>query len=185
MRAVDICATHLSLNMRSAAVVAFLLTLPLTAFAQLPPSPDAKAYPELAAMKQWLEAGSPQAQQCALSGGLFLDANALYRKSRSEERTVEAMMRANAPKLARADQERLAAIVANVTSLAAALVDLDAESAAIAFARMCVGRAQKPGIVPAPDTIRAQFDQALRCQRQFGEGSLDRKECVASAFRTP
>ena len=136
-------------------------------------------------MKRWLEAGSPHAKQCALSGGLFLDASALYRQSRSEEKTVEALLRANAPKLDARERERLTTIVTNVTSLAATFVDLDEQSAAIAFSRMCMGRAQHPGIVPAPDTIRAQFDAAFRCQRRFGAGSLERKDCVAMAFGTP
>lgn len=157
----------------------------MAAAAQLPTTPDAKAYPQLAAMREWLGAGSPQARQCALSGGLFLEANDLYRQTRSEERTADTLTRKHAASLGDHERERLAAIVTHVTSLAAAFADLDAESAAIAFSRMCMDRAQKPGVVPAPDTLRAQFAAAHQCQRSHGAGSLDRKECVANAFRIP
>jgi hypothetical protein len=166
------------------------LALCVTAEAQvspkpLPPTPDAKAYPQLAAMKSWLEAGSPQARQCALTGGLYLDADRHYRANRSESETIEAVMRPNADKLTGDQRERLRGIVTNVATMAAALVDLAPDSAAIAFSQMCIGRAQRPGYAPAPGTIRAQFSLALQCEREHSAGSLERKECVAAAFRAP
>lgn len=158
--------------------------------AQVPPQPltaglDEARYPELAAMKQWIEAGSQPARQCALTGGLYLDADRVYRTTRSEPQTVSVVMRANADKLNAAERDRLATIVSNVASMAAALNDLDADSAAIAFSRMCMSRAQRPGAEPPPALIRAQFEAALRCQREHAAGGLDRKDCVARAFDTP
>jgi len=178
--------------MRTRPVITLLAmaTFALAAHAQVPPkplasSPDESAYPELFAMKRWLEAGSPQARHCALTGGLFLDADRSFRATRSESGTVETMMRANGGKLDAAERERLRTILVNVTSMAVALGDLESESAAVAFSQMCIGRARRPGVEPAPGTIRRQFDLAFDCQRRFGAGSLDRKECVAQAFRMP
>lgn len=167
------------------AILSVALLVPLVAQAQLPAVPDAKAYPELFAMKRWLEGGSPEAKHCALSGGLFAEASDLYRKTRSEERTVEAVVLAHGDKLPAGQRERFSTIVANVTSLAAAFVGMDEGSAAAAFLRICMGRAQRPGVVAAPNIVRAQFDAALRCEKLHGAGSLERKECVATAFQTP
>ena len=167
-----------------------LALLALTAHAQVPPrplaaSPDDKAFPELASMKRFLETGSPQARHCALTGGLYLDADRSYRETRSEAKTVEAVMRPNAEKLNAAERDRLRSIVVNVTSLAVALNELDADSAAVAFSQMCIGRARRPGVEPAPDTIRFQFERSYDCQRRFAANTLERKECVAQAFRMP
>jgi len=176
--------------MRAALLVFAVGLVTLVAHAQVPPrplasSPDEKTYPELAAMKRWLEAGSPPARHCALTGGLYLDADRSYRQTRSEAQTIDEVMRPNADKLNTAERDRLRSIVVNVTSLAVALSDLEPDSAAIAFSQMCIGRARRPGVEPAPDTIRAQFDRSFDCQRRYGANSLDRKECVAQAFRMP
>ena len=77
------------------AVVLFAALVTI-ADAALPPAPDASRHPELAAMKRWLENGSTQARQCALSGGLFVEANEVYRLQRSEPKTLDMMMRKNA-----------------------------------------------------------------------------------------
>ncbi|HVE48650.1 MAG TPA: hypothetical protein VNG69_03405 [Casimicrobiaceae bacterium] len=178
--------------MKTSALFSLLVSacLACAANAQVPAQPltggfDESRYPQLASMKQWLEAGSQSARQCALTGGLYLDADRVYRQTRSEPQTVSAVMSANADKLNAAERERLATIVSNVAAMAAALNDLDADSAAIAFSRMCMSRAQRPGAEPPPATIRAQFDAALRCEREYAAGGLDRKDCVARAFHTP
>lgn len=178
--------------MKTSALYPFLslACLAFAASAQTPPQPPAGAldearYPQLASMKQWLEAGSPPARQCALTGGLYLDADRVYRQTSSEPQTVSALMSANSDKLNAAERDRLLTIVSNVASMAAALNDLDSDSAAIAFSRMCMSRAQRPGAEPPPAMIRAQFDAALRCQREHAAGGLDRKDCVAKAFHTP
>ncbi len=147
-----------------------------------PPRIDAKQHPELATLQAWLEGGTDAARQCALSGGLFQDANGLYRQTRSEPKTVAAMMRAHGDALAAADRARLQAIVETVTAMAAGLAELDRDSAAIAYARMCMGRAQDPGKAPTSTALGRQYEGALACSRRGQAGSLERKECVAAAF---
>ena len=169
------------------AVLALAAALPDPAAAQArasAPAPrvDAKAHPELAALQAWLEGGSDAARQCALSGGLFQDANGLYRQTRSEPDTVAAMMRAHGEALAPADRARLQSIVETVAAMAAGLAELDRDSAAIAYARMCMGRAQDPGKAPTSAALGRQYERALACGRKGQVGSLERKECVAAAF---
>ena len=147
-----------------------------------PPRIDAKAHPALAALQAWLEGGTDAARQCALSGGLFQDANGLYRQTRSEPETVAAMMRAHGDALVAADRARLQAIVETVTAMAAGLGDLDRDSAAIAYARMCMSRAQDPGKAPTTAALGRQYEGAIACSRKGQAGSLARKECVAAAF---
>jgi len=148
-----------------------------------PPRVDAKSHPQLAALQAWLEGGTDAARQCALSGGLFLDANALYRQNRSEPETVAKMMRAHGGALAASDRARLQAIVETVAAMAAGLADLDRDSAAIAYARMCMSRAQDPATAPTAAALGRQYERAIACNRSGQAGSLDRKECVAAAFR--
>ena len=172
---------------RTATVVA-TLALAGALHAQAPPlpaTPDAKTHPHLAALKTWLEARSPEARQCALRGGLFLDADRHYRETKSEARAVEAILQSGAGKLTAAERERMQTIATQVVSLAAALSAFDTDTAGVAFAQMCMVRAQRPGIEPPPAMVRAQLEGALDCQRKHGAGSLDRKECVASMFRLP
>jgi len=147
-----------------------------------PPRIDARTHPELAALQAWLEGGTDAARQCALSGGLFQDANGLYRRTRSEPETIAAMMRAHGDALATADRARLQAIVETVTAMAAGLGDLDHDSAAIAYARMCMTRAQDPGKAPTSTALGRQYEAAIACSRKGQAGSLERKECVAAAF---
>lgn len=153
--------------------------------AQAPPpaTPDAKTHPQLAALKTWLEARSPEARQCALRGGLFLDADRHYRETKSEARAVEAIVQSGGSKLNAAEKERMREIATQVVSLAAALTPFDTDTAGVAFAQMCMSRAQRPGAEPPPATVRAQLEGALDCQRKHVGGSLDRKECVAAMFR--
>lgn len=155
----------------------------MTALAQLPATPDAARYPQLAAMKRWLEGGAQPARQCALSAGLFTDASQIYRKSRSEAATVDAMLKGHARSLDAAATERLRTTLAYVTGMAASLVDLQTDSAPIAYTQLCIGRAQKPTAVLSTEAIQAKFQAAQRCERAHAAGSLDRKECVAVAFK--
>lgn len=169
----------------AAVALAIAAALPASAAAQTrapPPRVSAKAHPELAALQAWLEGGSDAARQCALSGGLFQDANGLYRKTRSEAQTAAAMMRAHGDALAPAERARLASIVETVTSMAAGLAELDRDSAAVAYARMCMGRALDPGKPPTSATLGRQYENAIACGRKAQAGSLERKECVAAAF---
>jgi hypothetical protein len=145
-------------------------------------APDASVHPRLAALKSWLEARSPEAQQCALKGGLFLDADRHYRATKSESRAVDALMQSSAGRLAGNERDRLQVIAVQVVSLAAALSTFDTDTASIAFVQMCMSRAQRPGFEPPPAAIRGQLDGASQCQAQHRAQSLDRKECVAKAF---
>lgn len=165
-----------------AAALVVALLAPVAAFAQLPPTPDAKLYPQLAAMKTWLENGSPPAKHCALSGGLFLEANQLYRESKSEPKTIDAMMRAYGDKFTGAERDRLRSIVVHVAGMAAGFADLHADSAPVAFSQLCIGRAQKGGVLKT-ETVQAQFASAQKCELAHSAGSLDRKECLAVAFK--
>lgn len=151
--------------------------------AQLPPTPDAKRFPQLAAMKQWLETGSEPARHCARSGGLFVEASQRYRESQSETRAVDELMARHGGTLSPADRDRLRSTLVQVAGMAAGLADLHPDSASIAYAQLCIGRAQKPGAPLSGDSIQAKFDAALRCERTHAAGSLDRKECIAAAFR--
>ena len=153
------------------------------ALAQAPPAPDAKRYPELAAMKRWLETGSEQARHCARSGGLFLEASQAYREQRSEPAAVDALMKRHGETLTPPDRERLRATVAQMAGMAAGLSDLSGDSAPIAYSQLCIGSAQKPGVSLTNATIQRNFDAALRCEREHPAESLDRKECVAVAFK--
>lgn len=160
-----------------------LLAFAAGAAAQLPPTPDETRYPELAAMKRWLEAGSEPARYCARSGGLFYEASEAYRNRRSEAEAVGMLMKRHGEKLGAADRERLRATLAQIAGMAAGLADLSLDSASIAYAQLCIGRAQKPAASLDNATILASFQAALRCEATQAEGSLDRKECVAKAFR--
>jgi hypothetical protein len=171
---------------RTAALAATLaLAGALHAQAPLPATPDAKAHPQLAQLKTWLEARSPEARQCALRGGLFLEADRQYRETKSEARAVEAIVQSGGSRLNAAERERMHTIATQVVSLAAALTAFDTDTAGVAFAQMCMSRAQKPGVEPPPAMVRAQLEGALDCQRKHAAGSLDRKECVAAMFRLP
>ena len=153
------------------------------ALAQAPPAPDMKRYPELAAMKRWLETGSEHARHCARSGGLFLEASQAYREQRSEPAAVDALMKRHGETLDPVDRERLRATVTQMAGMAAGLSDLSGDSAPIAYSQLCIGRAQRPGVKVDSTTIKASFEAALRCEQAHAAGSLDRKECVAAAFR--
>ena len=153
------------------------------AAAELPPTPDESRYPQLVAMKRWLENGSPASRHCAMSGGLFAEASALYRSNRSEPQTLETMMKRHGADLSATDRERLRPTMTHVAGMAAGFADLAADSATIAYAQLCIGRARQPGAVLSNERIRAQFEAAMRCDRAHGEGTLERKECVAKAFR--
>ena len=162
-------------------LLAFLLTPP--ALAQLPATPDASRYPQLAAMKNWLEGREPQSRHCALSGGLFAEASEIFRLNRSEPRTLDAMMKRHAENLIPADRERLRNTLTHVTGMAAGLADLSPETAPIAYSQLCIGRAQQPKAELSSGAIQSKFDAALRCERTHAAGSLERKECVAVAFK--
>lgn len=157
----------------------------VTALAQLPKAPDAARYPQLAAMKKWLEGGAEPARQCALSAGLFTDATQIYRQTRSEAKTVDAMLKSHAQSLDAAARERLRTTLTYVTAMAASLADLQADTAAIAYSQLCIGRAQMRKAVLSTETIQAKFQAALRCEGAHLAGSLERKECVAVAFKLP
>lgn len=167
---------------RRLALVALLVIGAAAAWAQVPPTPDATRYPQLVATKTWLEQGSSQAKHCALSGGLFLEANELYRANRSEPKTVDAMMRAHTQKFSTAERDRLRTIIVHVTGMAAGFADLHADSAPVAFSQLCMGRAQKGGEITTA-TLSVQFTAAQQCERDYSAGSLDRKECIAVAFK--
>jgi hypothetical protein len=167
---------------------ALLLTFATAALGQVPPkplpgTPDPSRYPQLAAMKTWLDARSPEAQQCVQKGGLFLDADRLYRETKSEPTSVETIMQRSGDKFDPVQRDRLRVIVTQTVSLASALNTFDADTAAVAYTQMCMSRAQKPGAEPPPAMIRQQLERAQDCQRAHAANSLDRKECVASAFR--
>jgi hypothetical protein len=151
--------------------------------AELPPMPDEARYPQLVAMKKWLESGAEGSRHCALSGGLFAEASSLYRLNRSEPQTLESMMKRHASSLGAADRERLRTTMAHVAGMAAGFADLGEDSAQIAYAQLCIGRARQPSAVLSNERIRGQFEAALRCERANKEGTLERKECVAGAFR--
>ena len=153
------------------------------AAAELPPAPDASRYPHLAAMKAWLESGAEGSRHCALSGGLFAEASTVYRESRSESRALDTMMKRHADALNPADRERLRNTLVHVTGMAAGFADLAPDSAPIAYAQLCIGRAREPRAALTNERIRTLFEAAMRCDTAHREGTLERKECVAAAFR--
>ena len=165
-------------------LAAALLATGALAQGPAPAAPDAKLHPQLAAMRSWLEGGSAEARQCALRGGLFLEADRFFRETKSEERVVDAMMQ-SAAKLNNAERDRIRGIATQVASMASALNMFDPDTAAVAFAQMCMSRAQRPGFEPPPQAIRAQLEGASQCQAKHAVQTLDRKECVANAFRLP
>ena len=151
--------------------------------AQLPPTPDVKRYPQLAAMKTWLENGTEPARHCARSGGLFVEASQRFLETRSESGTVDELMTRHAGTLSPPDRERLRTTLTQVAGMAAGLAELHPDSASIAYAQLCIGRAQRPKAVLSTETIQAKFAAALLCERTQPVGSLERKECVAAAFK--
>ena len=153
------------------------------ASAQLPATPDGSRYPQLAAMKQGLESGSEPAHHCARSGGLFTEASEAYRVQRSEPGAVATLMLRHGEKLDAANRERLRETVTQMAAMAAGLADLAADDAPIAYAQLCIGRAQRPNATLDNAAIKTSFEAAMRCERSHPPGTLDRKECVATAFR--
>jgi hypothetical protein len=153
------------------------------AHAQAPPQVNPKTHPHLAAMQAWLQNGSQEARYCALSGGLFLEAVDLYRSTQSETATNDAMMRAHGEKLAGPERDRLRTTVSSLVLLASGLSRFDRDSAAVAYTQLCIGRAQRPQQQAPQQVVSAQLQAAQRCEQRFAAGSLDRKECVAAAFR--
>jgi hypothetical protein len=170
------------------AVAMALAMLAGSAFAQVaepPPRVDPKTHPQLAAMRSWLQSGVPEARYCALSGGLFIEAVDLYRGTKSEVATVDAMMRVHGDKVSGAERERLRSMINGVVLLASGLARFDRDSAAVAFTQICINRAQRPGQPTEPAVMKAQLDAAYACEQRLAAGSLDRKECVAVALRLP
>ena len=155
-----------------------------TGRAQTPsPAVDVQRYPQLAAMKTWLENGTTQARHCAVSAGLFAEASDFYRATRSEPQTLEEMTRRHAGQLSARDQQQLKETLTHVVGMAAGFAQLDAETAPIAYSQLCIGRAKNPKAELSAAAIKTRFDAALRCPRADAPGSLERKECVAAAFR--
>src|SRR5688572_10429887 len=96
------------------AAVALATLLVAEASAQLPPTPDDKRYPELVAMKTWLEGGLPQARHCAVSAGLFSEASEFYRATRSEPQTLEELRRRHEPTVPARDRAQLQSTLGHV-----------------------------------------------------------------------
>ena len=92
-------------------------------------------------------------------------------------------MKRHGESLGAADRERLRTTLTQIAGMAAGLADLSLDSAAIAYAQLCIGRAQNPKASLENAAILANFQAAQRCEQAHAEGSLDRKECVAVAFR--
>jgi hypothetical protein len=162
------------------ALVALLLG---EAAAQLPPMPDDKRYPELVAMKTWLESGIPQARHCAVSAGLFSEASEFYRATRSEPQTLEELRRRHEPTVPARDRAQLQSTLGHVVGMAAGFATLAEDIAPIAYSQLCIGRAKNPKAELAPAAIQARFNATAKCEVAHAAGSLDRKECVAVAFR--
>ena len=165
-------------------VVATLAVMALAdGHAQLPPTPDDKRYPELVAMKKWLESGMPQARHCAVSAGLFSEASEFYRATRSEPATLEELRRRHEATIPARDRTQLQSTLGHVVGMAAGFAALGEDSATIAYSQLCIGRAKNPKAELAPSAIQARFNGAAKCEAAHPAGSLDRKECVAVAFR--
>lgn len=165
------------------AVATLALVLLGDAAAQLPPTPDVKRYPELAAMKGWLEGGLPQARHCAVSAGLFSEASEFYRVTRSEPQTIEELRRRHEPTVPVRDRAQLQSTLGHVVGRAVGFATLAEDTATIAYSQLCIGRAKNPKAELAPAAIQARFNAAAKCEAAHAAGSLDRKECVAVAFR--
>jgi hypothetical protein len=134
-------------------------------------------------MKQWLEGGSQPAQHCARSGGLFSEASEAYRTLRSESGAIATLMQRHGEKLDATSRERLRETATQMAAMAAGLADLAADDAPIAYTQLCIGRAQRPNAKLDNAAIKTSFEAAMRCERSHAPGTLDRKECVATAFR--
>lgn len=147
------------------------------------PAPDDKRYPQLAAMKTWLESGVPEARHCAVSAGLFAEASEFYRATRSEPRTLEELRRRHEGSLPARDRPQLVSSLTHIAGAAAGFAALAEDTATIAYSQLCIGRARNPKAELGAAAIQARFDAALKCERSHASGTLDRKECVAAAFR--
>ena len=171
--------------MKSTIVIAAVLTAGIVggAVAQLPPTPDERRYPQLVAMKAWLENGSPEAQHCAVSAGLFAEASEFYRTTRSEPQTLDEMTRRHEQSVPARDRAQLRSTLGHVVGMAAGFAALGHDTAPIAYSQLCIGRARNPKAELAPAMVQARFNAALKCEHAHAAGSLDRKECVAAAFR--
>ena len=151
--------------------------------AQLPPMPDENRHRELVVMKKWLESGMPQARHCAVSAGLFAEASEFYRATRSEPATIEELRRRHESTLSGRDRAQLPTTLGHVVGMAAGFATLGEDVAPIAYLQLCIGRARNPKAELAPAAIQARFNAAAKCEAAHAAGSLDRKECVAVAFR--
>ena len=151
--------------------------------AQLPPTPDDKRYPQLAAMKSWLESGLQEAKHCAVSAGLFAEASEFYRATRSEPQTLDEMRRRHEQSLPAKDRPQLQSTLGHVVGMAAGFAPLGADTAPIAYLQLCIGRAKNPKAELGNAGVQTRFNAALKCEQSHAAGSLERKECVAAAFR--
>ena len=131
--------------MRSIPIVLLVTVFTSSTLAQLPATPDASRYPQLAAMKRWLESGADQSRHCALSAGLFAEASDIFRLVRSEPRTLDMMTKRHTENLGAADRAKLRNTLEHVTGMAAGLADLAAETAPIAATTSVASVATKPG----------------------------------------
>jgi len=165
------------------ALVALASFMSVETAAQLPATPDDKRFPELVAMKSWLESGVPQARHCAVSAGLFAEASEFYRATRSEPQTLEELRRRHEPSLPARDRAQLQSTLGHVVGMAAGFATLAEDIAPIAYSQLCVGRAKNPKAELAPAAIQSRFNAAAKCEAAHAAGSLERKECVAVAFR--
>jgi hypothetical protein len=92
-------------------------------------------------------------------------------------------MQRHGDKLDATSRERLRETATQMAAMAAGLADLAADDAPIAYTQLCIGRAQRPNAKLDNAAIKTSFEAAMRCERSHAPGTLDRKECVATAFR--
>jgi len=142
---------------------------------------DVRNYPNLAAMKKFLDNGTPAARQCALMGGLFVEANELIRKNNSEGETAQSLMRTHQGNADAAQRARLAELASAVSSTANIFQPLDSDSAIVAFTQLCVNKGGNAKTEIG--NLEPVFEKAVKCEGAHPADSLARKDCVAGAFR--
>jgi hypothetical protein len=81
------------------------------------------------------------------------------------------------------DRAQLQSTLGHVVGMAAGFATLAEDIAPIAYSQLCIGRAKNPKTELAPAAIQSRFNAAAKCEAAHAAGSLDRKECVAVAFR--
>jgi hypothetical protein len=151
-------------------VVASAIVVPAAAAQVAATAPDAKQYPVLASLLDWLKSNAKDARNCSATVAMTLSARAAYEKTRSDAEAAEALARGLVAQSKGAIDEPRAKLLADgYVRTAQQFMPLPAQAAGIAIAQLCrsaVERADRP------------FADGVLVQRLVA----DSRACTSSGF---